>query len=95
MKMLEVKTARFTEVVEKCGAPEVYTLWLKPEVDRHFQSLIKKHRVMTIQPSDAGTDFGVADFCQRTGATYLAFPKSIKRFQDRRIVGVTWDLVVK
>ena len=95
MKMLEVKTARFTEVVQKCGAPEVYTLWLKPEADRHFQSLIKKHRIMTIQPSDAGTDFGVADFCKRHGATYLAFPKSIKQFQDKRIVGVNWDLVVK
>ncbi len=95
MKMLEVRTVRFTAVVEKCGAPEVYTLWLKPETDRRFQSLVKNNRLMTIQPSEAGTDFGVVEFCKRPSARYLAFPKSLKRFQGKRVVGVNWDLVVK
>ncbi len=93
MKLLKVKTVRFAEVVEKAGPPEVYTLWVKPISDRHFQSLIKNHRVMTIQQSDAGTDFGVIDFCERKGARYLAFPKSLKRFAETRIVGINWDLV--
>jgi hypothetical protein len=93
MKMLEVKTARFAVVVEECGAPEVYTLWQKPEADRSFQSLLKKHRIMTIQQTDAGTEFGIAAYCERKGATFLVFPKSVKRFADRRIVGVKWDLV--
>ena len=93
MKLLKTKTARFAAVVEKCGAPEVYTLWLKPEADRQFQSLQKKHRVMTILQSEGGTDFGVADFCKRKGARYLTFPKSLKPFQDNRIVGVDWELV--
>jgi hypothetical protein len=48
---------------------------------------------MTIQQNDAGTDFGVADFCERKGATFLVFPKSVKRFTDRRVVGIKWDLV--
>src|SRR5438477_8101769 len=30
MKLLKVKTARFSQVVEKSGKPEVYTLWQKP-----------------------------------------------------------------
>ena len=93
MKLLKVKTIRFSEVVEKAGTPEVYTLWMKPKADRHFQSLLKNHRIMTIQQTDAGTDFGIADFCERPGARYLAFPKSLKRLGDVRIVGINWELV--
>jgi hypothetical protein len=93
MKMLQVKTARFAAVVEKCGKPDVYTLWQKPETDRKFQTLLKNSRIMTIQPSERGTEFGVADYCVRPGARYLAFPKSLKRFADKRIVGINWSLV--
>lgn len=95
MKLLKVKTVRFAAIVEKAGAPEVYTLWQKPASDRHFQSLLKNHRIMTVQPSEAGTDFGSIEFCERKGATYLAFPKSLKRFEEKRIVGINWDLVQK
>ena len=93
MKLLKVKTVRFSEVVEKAGTPEVYTLWLKPKADRHFQSLLKNHRIMTVQQTEAGSDFGVPSFCERTGARYLAFPKSLKRFGDVRVVGINWELV--
>jgi len=93
MKLLEVKTARFADVVEKCGQPEVYTLWQKPAADRKFQTLSKNSRVMTIQPSESGTDFGIAEYCERPGARYLVFPKSLKRFADKRIVGINWELI--
>ena len=93
MKLLNVKTARFAQVVEKCGEPKVYTLWQKPKADRHFQSLLKKNRVMTIRPSESGTDFGVVGFCEEKAARYLAFPKSLKRFEGERIVGIDWTLV--
>jgi hypothetical protein len=92
VKLLKVKTARFAEVVEKAGKPEPYTLWQKPAQDRHLQSAIKNHRVMTIQQSEAGTEFGIVDFKERPGARYLVFPKSLKRFENRRIVGIKWDL---
>ena len=52
MKLLTVKTVRFADVVEKAGKPEPYTLWQKPGADRHFQSALKNHRVMTIQQSE-------------------------------------------
>ena len=55
MKLLKTKSARFVAVVEKCGTPEVYTLWMKPAADRKFQSLIKHHKVMTIQATESGT----------------------------------------
>jgi len=93
MKLLKVKTARFAQVVEKAGKPEVYTLWQKPSADRHLQSHIKKNRVMTIQKSEAGTEFGIVGFKERKGASYLIFPKSLKRFENKRIVGIKWELV--
>lgn len=92
MKLLKVKTARFADLAEKVGEPEPYTLWQKPAQDRHLQSAIKNHRVLTIQESDAGTEFGIVGFKQRPGARYLVFPKSLKRFENRRIVGIKWDL---
>jgi len=93
MKLLKVKTLRFRAVIEKCGKPEVYTLWQEPKADRHFQSLLKNNRVMTIRPSEAGTDFGVVGFCEEKTGRYLAFPKSLKRFEGERIVGIDWTFV--
>ena len=93
MKLLKVKTERFAELVEKAGKPEVYTLWQKPAQDRHLQSEIKNNRVMTIQRSNAGSEFGIVRFKEQKGAIYLIFPKSLKRFENRRIVGINWDLV--
>ena len=93
MKLLKVKTVRFAEVVEKAGQPDTYTLWQKPAADRHLQSQIKNNRVMTIKRSESGSEFGVVGFKEQKGASYLIFPKSLKRFENKRIVGINWDLV--
>jgi len=93
MKLLKVKTVRFAEVIEKAGRPETYTLWQKPAADRHLQSQIKNNRVMTIQRTESGTEFGIVGFKQAKSANYLVFPKSLKRFENRRVVGINWDLV--
>jgi hypothetical protein len=95
VKLLKVKAARFSQVVEKSGRPEVYTLWQKPSADRHLQSQIKNNRVMTIQRSGTGTEFGFVGFKERKGASYLVFPKSLKRFENKRIVGINWDVVAR
>ena len=93
MKLLKTKTKRFADVIEAAGKPEPYTLWQKPAQDRHLQSEIKNHRVMTILKTESGSEFGIAGFKAQKGATYLVFPKSLKRFENRRIVGINWDLV--
>ena len=93
MKLLKVQTSRFRAVIEKCGTPEVYTLWQKPKTDRHFQSLLKNNRVMTIRPGESGTDFGVVGFSEEKAARYLTFSKSLRRFEGERIVGIDWALV--
>ena len=93
MKLLKTKTARFAQVVEECGKPQVYTLWQKPSTDRHLQAELKKNRVMTIVKTESGTDFGMAGFKEIKGAAYLVFPKSLKQFVNKRVVGIDWTLV--
>jgi len=93
MKLLKTKTVRFSQIVEECGQPDVYTLWEKPAADRHFQTQVKNNRVMTIQKSASGTDFGIVGFKSRKGARYLVFPKSLKRFADKRVIGIDWAVV--
>jgi len=95
MKLLTTKTARLASLAEKCGAPQVYTLWQPPKKDRRLQAQIRQSRVMTIQQSESGADFGCVGFIERKGAIYLEFPKSLKRFADQRIVGIKWELVKK
>lgn len=92
MKLLNVKTIRLAQVVEKAGAPEVYTLWQKPKQDRHLQSLVKNNRVMTIQKMESGSEFGMVGFKERKGASYLVFPKPLKRFENMRVIGIKWEL---
>ena len=93
MKLLKVKTGRFSEIVEKSGRPESYTLWQKPSADRSLQSAIKNNRIMTIQRNESETEFGIVGFKQAKDARYLVFPKSLKRFENKRVVGINWDLV--
>ena len=95
MKLLKTKTLRFVAVVEACGRPLVYTLWLPPKKDQRLQKQIRQAHIMTVQRSAGGTDFGCVGFIERKGALYLEFPKSLKRFADQRIVGIKWDLVKK
>ncbi|HXY60730.1 MAG TPA: hypothetical protein VEH26_03890 [Chthoniobacterales bacterium] len=93
MKLLKTKTQRFADVVAETGKPEVYTLWQKPAQDRHLQSEIKNNRVMTILKTDSGSEFGMVGFKESKGVSYLIFPKSLKRFENKRIVGINWELV--
>ena len=49
--------------------------------------------MMTIQKGETGREFGVVGFKERKTASHLVFPKSLKRFENQRIVGINWDLV--
>ena len=93
MKLLKIKTARLSQVVENCGKPQVYTPWQKPSGDRHLQAQIRNNRVMTILRSESRTDFGIIGFKESREARYLIFRRSLKRFADKRIIGIDWALV--
>lgn len=92
-----MKTARFTELVKKAGAPDSYLLWIPPKEDKVFQRAVKEHRVLTVHQENVGTkkDYGVVGFHEESNAQYLVFPKSLKTFVDRRIVGINYDLLAK
>ena len=93
------KTVRFSRVVEKAGQPEVHTLWLPPGKDPTLQRAEKLNQVMTVAPKASGTktDVGVVGFDPQAGkrSQFLIFPKSLKRFQGARVIGIRFDLVAQ
>jgi hypothetical protein len=93
VKLIKVKTARFSQIVRECGKPQVYILWQKPAADRHFQGQMKKNRVVTILKTETGTEFGIVGLKESKGARYLIFQKSLKEFEQKRIIGIDWALV--
>jgi hypothetical protein len=89
------KTARFKDLIEKCGTPEAYTAWVDPKRDPHFQSAWRENRVLTIQQNPTGQtkDFGVVGFHKERNAAYLLFPKPLTEFEGRKVVGIAYDAV--
>lgn len=92
MKLMKVKTARFAEVLEKCGPPGSYTLWRKLNDDPQLKKLLAQNRIMTVRRG-TGADFGEVGFHEAKSTIYLQFPKSLKRFAGQRIIGIKWELV--
>jgi hypothetical protein len=90
-----VKTTRFATIVQAAGAPSVYLLWSPAEKDATFQNAIKQHRVMSVHQETRGTkkDYGVIGFTKDPQAQFLVFPKSIRRFEGTRVVGVDYELL--
>lgn len=88
-------TVRFSRIVAACGQPHVHTLWAKPEQDPELQRACTAHRVMTVHAKRHQTAVGVAGFARpvQTGDQYLVFPKSLRRFEGKRVVGVKFDLI--
>jgi hypothetical protein len=91
------KTVRFTRVVERSGRPHVHTLWVAPDKDPEFKRARETNRVMTLEQSPGGgkADFGLIGFDEKhaAGGQFLIFPKSLKRFEGARVIGVKFDLI--
>jgi predicted lipid-binding transport protein (Tim44 family) len=88
-------TARFKSVVEQCGVPEVYTLWVEPRKDLTFQRALTQQRVMSVHQETVGTrkDYGEIGFTGDLQAQLLIFPKSLKAFAGKRVVGIQYNLL--
>lgn len=97
MELLKVKTARFRDIVAKSGRPEIVTLWQEPKKNPAFQRALREQRVMSVHQTVTGTkkDFGEVDYIAGTNITYLVFPKSLKEFAGRRIVGIDYSLIAR
>ena len=91
------KRIRFTNVVARSGTPHAHTLWVSPEKDSELKQALKANRVMTIVQTAGGgkADYGTIGF-DRThaqGAQILIFEKSLRIFEDAKIIGIDFDLV--
>ena len=88
-------TIRFSKIVETAGKPIVHTLWIEPAKDSVLQNAIKANRVMTIHQRPAGTktDYGKVGFEKKASGEVLIFPKSLRAFADKRVIGVNYDLL--
>ena len=95
MNLAKTGTVRFTKIVETVGKPDVVSLWSKPERDKNFMTAVRQNRVMSVKQETVGSakDFGVVGFLREKNVSYLVFPKSLKEFEDRRIVGMKYDLI--
>jgi hypothetical protein len=89
------QTARFSVVVARCGAPAVHLTLVPLQKDAELQRLDRQTRVLTVRQAHrgAGTDYGVVGLFAESGAQLLVFPKSLRRFAGRRIVGINYDLL--
>ncbi len=68
---------------------------MDPAADRTLQAAARQARVATDHQDARGAkkDFAEVGVVPGKGAQFLIFPKSIRRFADRRIVGVRYDLI--
>ena len=90
-----MKTVRFSKVVEKAGAPETYLVLMDPAKDRTLQAAVKAQRVMTVEQESVGTktDRGEVGFHPGPSRQFLVFPKSLRAFADRDVVGIKYELL--
>jgi nicotinamidase-related amidase len=90
-----MKTVRFTQIVANCGAPSVHLTWVPPEQDRSLKTALKQNRVMTVHQNVRGTtkDYGTVGLLKTPHAQILVFPRSLKRFEERRVVGIDYALL--
>ncbi len=92
---MSVKTVRFSKVVEQSGAPETYLVLMDPRKDRTLQAAVQAQRVMTVaqQTVSTKTDRGAVGFHPGPSRQFLVFPKSLRAFADRDVVGIKYDLL--
>lgn len=85
-----MSTVRFAKVVASCGKPEVFLLLNKDDPD--FQKALKANRVMSLLGQSEGkTDYGEVGYDEKKRPQLLVFPKSLKRFEGDRVVGIKYD----
>ena len=68
---------------------------MEPTKDRTLQAAVKAQRVMTVMQEAVGTktDRGEVGFHPGRNRQFLVFPKSLRSFADRAVVGIKYDLL--
>jgi hypothetical protein len=92
--MAAASTVRFAELVKRGGAPEVHLSWVAPAKDPELQRALKQHRLVTLHQHARGPrDFGVVGFEPGRDAQFLVFPKSLRAFAGRKVIGIKYELL--
>lgn len=75
--------------------PENYLVLMEPTKDRTLQKAMKANRVMTVRQEVAGSkaDRGEIGFEPGPGRQFLVFPKTLRAFAGRVVVGIKYDLL--
>lgn len=92
---MKTKTVRFTQVVAKCGQPVVHDQWVAPEKDAPLKQAVKGGRVMTVHIPTVGSqkDHGEVGLVKKGRHVLLVFPRSLRAFAEKRVVGINYDLL--
>jgi len=71
------------------------TLWGDPKEDKGFMTAVRQNRVMTVHQENVGAakDFGVVGFSPGKNVAYLVFGRPLDAFEERRIIGIKYDLI--
>ncbi len=90
-----MKTIRFSEVVNSSGKPDTHLLLTAPAKDQKLQTAIKSNRVMTVYQGSGSTkaDYGIVGFAEGSSRQFLLFPKALKLFEGKRVIGIKYDLL--
>jgi hypothetical protein len=90
-----MKTVRFEKIVEECGKPDVYLPLLAPAKDRILKAAEKSGRIMTVLQENVGTKADRGEVGMQPGGErqFLLFPKSLKRYAGRVVIGIKYDLL--
>jgi hypothetical protein len=88
-----VTTARFKALVERCGRPQVHLSWAPPAKDKVLQEAAASNRLLTVQQESRGgkKDYGQVGLHSGKLVQYLIFPKSLRSFLGRKIIGIDYD----
>jgi hypothetical protein len=89
------RSARFRQVVDRCGRPDVHLSLIAPARDRELQDLARRGRVLTVRQAHRGqgTDHGVVGVFPGRRVQFLVFARSLKTFSGKRIVGIDYSLL--
>jgi hypothetical protein len=87
------QTARFRQIVDRCGRPEVHLPLVLPRRDRILRGLERQGRVMTVRQLPRGADFGIVGVYPSHGVQFLIFGRSLRAFAGKRIVGIDYSLL--
>jgi hypothetical protein len=95
MKKRFMETVRFAKIVESSGKPDTHLLLTDPAKDKTLQAAIKSNRVMTVHQESGSTktDYGTVGFEEGASRQFLLFPKTLKPFAGKRVVGIKYDLL--